>query len=138
MRKLLALLMAVLMIAGLCACGKTDEPVKEPDVQVENPTDNVPVDPQPSEDPSEEPSEDPSEEQPVDSQKSPFELAEECLDLPVEDLYALIGEPESADYAPSCLNPGVGEDGNLYYDGFVVYTYREGDSETVTYVEATE
>lgn len=135
MRKLIALLLAVLMVLALCACGKTDEPVKEPDApQVENPTDNAPVDPQPSEDPSEEPSED----QPVEPQKSAFELAEECMDLPVEDLYALIGEPDSSDYAPSCLNPGVGEDGNLYYDGFVVYTYREGDTETVTYVEATE
>ena len=56
----------------------------------------------------------------------------------MEDLYALIGEPGSSDYAPSCLNPGVGEDGNLYYEGFIVYTYREGDTETVTYVEATE
>jgi len=30
---------------------------------------------------------------------------------------------------------GDGEDGNLYYDGFIVYTYREGDLETVYYVE---
>ena len=28
-----------------------------------------------------------------------------------------------------------GEDGSLYYDGFVVYTTREGDVETVYYVE---
>ena len=41
--------------------------------------------------------------------------------------------PESSDYAPSCL--GEGEDGNLYYDGFVVYTYRENGTETVEYVE---
>ena len=35
---------------------------------------------------------------------------------------------------PSCL--GEGEDGNLYYDGFTVYTYRDVDgSETVSYVE---
>ena len=65
-------------------------------------------------------------------------LAESCIDKDVSELYALIGEPESADYAPSCLNPGVGEDGNLYYDGFIVYTYREGDTETVQYVEEAE
>jgi hypothetical protein len=60
-------------------------------------------------------------------------IAEGYIDSPVEDLYAAIGYPESADYAPSCL--GDGEDGNLYYDGFTVYTYREDGEETVTYVE---
>ena len=134
MKKLIALLMAVLMLLALCACGKTQESTKEPDApKVEEP---AVTDPQPSEEPSEEPSEGPSEEQPTEPEQSAFELAESCLDLPVEDLYALIGEPASSEYAPSCLVEG--EDGALYYDGFVVYTYREGDTETVTYVEATE
>lgn len=62
-----------------------------------------------------------------------FALAESCIDKSVDELFALIGEPESSDYAPSCL--GDGEDGNLYYEYFTVYTYREGDVETVTYVE---
>lgn len=62
-----------------------------------------------------------------------LEQAKTCIDKSVEELYALIGEPESSDYAPSCL--GDGEDGNLYYDGFTVYTYKEGDTETVRYVE---
>ena len=35
--------------------------------------------------------------------------------------------------ARSCL--GDGDDGNLYYEGFTVYTYREDGEETVTYVE---
>ena len=59
--------------------------------------------------------------------------AESCIGKTVEDLYALIGEPISSDYAPSCLGPG--EDGNLYYDGFTVYTYREDGVETVRVVE---
>ena len=67
------------------------------------------------------------------AEKSAFELAESCLDKPISELYALIGEPNSFDYAPSCM--GEGEDGNLYYDGFIVYTYKEGDSETVHFVE---
>ena len=62
-----------------------------------------------------------------------FALAESCIDKGVQELYALIGEPESSDYAPSCL--GDGEDGNLYYEYFTVYTYREGDEETVVFVE---
>ena len=58
--------------------------------------------------------------------------AESCIDKTVEDLIALIGEPLNSDYAPSCLGPG--EDGRLYYEGFTVETYREGDTETVRLV----
>lgn len=68
------------------------------------------------------------------AKKTDKELAESCIDKSVEELYELIGQPESSDYAPSCLGEG-GEDGNLYYDGFIVYTYREGNVETVHYVE---
>lgn len=69
----------------------------------------------------------------TETQKTPKELAESCIDKTVQELYALVGEPASSDYAPSCLGPG--EDGNLYYDGFTVYTYREGETETVRVVE---
>ena len=69
--------------------------------------------------------------------KSDFELAESCIDKSVEELYELIGEPGEKDYAPSCLGEG-GEDGNLYDDGFIVHTYKEGDKETVHYVEKSE
>ena len=129
MKKLLALLLAAVLVLGLVACGKTN--VEAPDVA--DPTKPAATDPAPTEPEATEP----PETQPTDSEMSDFELAMTCLDLPVEDLYALIGEPESSDYAPSCLNPDVGEDGNLYYDGFIVYTYREGDVETVSYVEET-
>lgn len=61
--------------------------------------------------------------------------AEICIGKNVEELIALIGEPQSSDYAPSCLNPGVGEDGNLYYEGFTVYTYKEDGVEEVVDVE---
>ena len=69
--------------------------------------------------------------------KSDFELAQECIDKSVQELYQLIGEPAEKDYAPNCLGEG-GEDGNLYYDGFIVYTYKQGDKETVHYVEESE
>ena len=127
MKKLIALLLAVLMIAGLCACGADKNPATQPTDPQQQPT-NAPVQQETE----------PVEEQPTEPEQTPFQLAEECIDKPLEDLIALIGEPNSADYAPSCLNPGVGEDGNLYYDGFVVYTYREGSNETVQYVEETE
>lgn len=61
--------------------------------------------------------------------------AESCIGKTVEELIALIGEPQSSDYAPSCLNPGVGEDGNLYYEGFTVFTYKADGEEKVTGVE---
>ncbi len=47
----------------------------------------------------------------------------------VSELYAKIGEPTDSAYVQSCL--GAGEDGELYYDGFTVVTYREGDSEVI-------
>lgn len=59
--------------------------------------------------------------------------AEGFIGASLDELIAAIGEPQSSDYAPSCLGPG--EDGNLYYDGFIVYTYREDGTETVEYVE---
>lgn len=71
------------------------------------------------------------ETEPVDEARV---LAESCIDKSVEELYKLIGEPDSSDYAPSCLDEN-GEDGILYYENFIVYTYREGDSETVSFVE---
>ena len=127
MKKMIALLLAVLMMATLCACGNEQPQETQPPVSQQDPTNG----------PAQQETE-PVEEQPTDPEKTPFQLAEECIDKPLADLIALVGEPNSADYAPSCLNPGVGEDGNLYYDGFVVYTYREGSSETVQYVEETE
>ena len=44
-------------------------------------------------------------------------------------MIAAIGAPSSRSYVPSCL--GDGEDGELIYNGFTVYTYREGNSEIV-------
>ena len=43
----------------------------------------------------------------------------------ISSLTAAIGEPDNSSYASSCLGPG--EDGELYYDGFTVYTYRDPD-----------
>ena len=73
---------------------------------------------------------------PAESAMSPEEQKNAAMgfvDASVNDLYAAVGYPASSDYAPSCIGPG--EDGNLYYDGFTVYTYRENGTETVVYVE---
>lgn len=130
MKRLIALLLAVMMIAGLCACGESTPEVPETTEGKNEETTEAPV--------QEDPTEESTETIPVAVGNADMALAESCIDKSVEELYELIGEPESADYAPSCLNPGEGEDGNLYYEGFIVYTYREGDTETVQYVEEAE
>ena len=57
-------------------------------------------------------------------------IAEGLVGRPVSELYAAIGNPLSSSYAPSCLVVD-GEDGELIYDGFVVYTEKGPDYETV-------
>ncbi len=76
------------------------------------------------------------EEETAAPERTPEELlalAMEYIGKPADDLIAVIGEPEDRDYAPSCM--GDGEDGNLYYGGFIVYTYRENGEETIQDVE---
>ena len=121
MKKITCLLLALALLLCLAACG--GEPAAdagEPVAESEEPVTE-------SEEPVAE-SEAPAEE------ATPLETAKEFEGANLEDLIAAIGEPQSSDYAPSCL--GEGEDGNLYYDGFTVYTYRDVDgTEVVNYVE---
>ena len=129
MKKMIVIVMIVLLL-GLCACGQEapapTEPVisAQPKVEETAPVEaTVPA--------TEEATEAATEA--AMSTEDRKALAESCIDKDVLYLYELIGKPNSAAYAPSCLVDG--EDGMLYYDGFVVYTTREGDVETVYYVE---
>lgn len=125
MKKLVILLLALMPV--LCACGQdAPEATAAPVVIVTQPA--APTAEVPATSDSVETEAPVTETAPATAK----DLAQTCIDKGVEELYALIGEPESSDYAPSCLGPG--EDGNLYYDGFTVYTYREGDVETVRVV----
>ena len=135
MKKVLSILLCFILLLSLCACGGKEEP--EAPVQdapaaapTEAPTDAPAED---SEEVTEAPTDAPAEDVPEEPTDAPAEVAKGLIDQPIEDLYAQIGEPESSDYAPSCM--GDGEDGMLFYDGFIVYTYREGDVETVYDVE---
>ena len=125
MKKICVILLALCLMLSLAACGKEEAPAPTP-------APATPAAPVATEAPA--PTEAPAvEEAPAEPELSDFEKAESCIDGSVEDLFALIGEPNSADYAPSCLG-GVatgGEDGMLYYDGFIVYTYRENGEESV-------
>ena len=63
-----------------------------------------------------------------------LEEALACVDQDISVLYAAIGEPESSRYEYSCSGPG--DDGVLFYDGFLVFTYKENGVETVVDAEA--
>lgn len=125
MKKFTVILLALCLMLSLAACGKEEAPAPTqapaaPAAPVATETPAAPEAPA-------------VEEAPAEPELSDFEKAESCIDGSVEDLFALIGEPNSSDYAPSCLG-GVatgGEDGMLYYDGFIVYTYRENGEESV-------
>ena len=125
MKKLIvAMLCLTALLAGCGADPQPTETTTQPTTQTEATTEA------PTETTTEAPTEETTEGPSLKAQ------AESCIGKTVEELIALIGEPQSSDYAPSCLNPGVGEDGNLYYDGFTVYTYRDVDgTEVVNYVE---
>ena len=129
MKKLTCLLLALTLLLGLAACGEEPaEVTEEPAAGSVEPVEESAPPAEESVAPAEE-SEAPAEEEP-----SPLEAAKAFEGAPLEDPLAAVGGPLSSDYAPSCL--GEGEDGNLYYDGFTVYTYRDVDgSETVNYVE---
>ncbi len=127
MKKYLSLVIALVCLLSLCACGgsKTEEkaqPSAAPVVTAE-PAAEVSA-------PTEEPAQ--PTEAPVVEQKGPsaYEQARALEGESVDALIAAVGEPLSReDYAPSCL--GDGEDGIWHYDGFDVYTYREGENESV-------
>ena len=129
--KKLCILMAVLLLIGLTACGEKPEPAPEP----EQPAVETPAEPeQTPEEPEEPAAEQPEEETPAEDPVDPpaeeeketnplFEQALALIDCSVEELYDTVGMPIDYMYADSCL--GEGEDGELYYDGFTVYTYRD-------------
>ena len=130
MKKILSLMLAAMLVLGLAACG--DAGSTETPAPTAAPSEAAPEDTTSTTEAVE------GTAAPEDGENSGdtslLETAKTFEGAPVEDLIAAIGEPESSDYAPSCL--GEGEDGNLYYDGFTVYTYRDTDGqETVNYVE---
>ena len=129
MKKIIVLMLAAILLLSLCACG-AQVPEEEEELQIT-------AKPKAEETTAEvEETTGTIEETTaaVEDTENEKKLAQSCIDKDISELYALIGEPKSSDYAPSCLVEG-GEDGVLYYDGFVVDTTRSNGVETVYYVE---
>ena len=125
MKNILSLALAMILALGLAACGESGT---EPSAAPSDPAAVDTTTPDPAAESTE--TAEPAEE----TGGSQLEIAKGYEGANVDELIAAIGAPNSSDYAPSCL--GEGEDGNLYYDGFTVYTYRDtSGAETVNYVE---
>ena len=69
-------------------------------------------------------------------QEEALALAKSFEGRDLSELVAVLGEPLSSEYVPSCL--GNGKDGELKYDGFIVYTTQQGSAETITLVNAAD
>ena len=133
---LITSIVLICVLLALSACGKApqpspasdptpapvSEPTPAPAAQEESaaPVENDPL-------PSAEP--EPTPEAPAfDEAKFNAALALKGEDISL--LYEAIGEPFDSSYAPSCIG-GTGEDGELYYEGFYVASYRNEGKEIV-------
>ena len=137
MKRLLALAACLVLALSLRACGGgNDTPATNPPA-TNPPATSTPEPTNPPADPTDSPAD------PTDPPAAPTEdaagedlreIAMSLIDHDVSELYDAIGEPISSDYSPGCLEPNS-EDGELVYDGFVVYTVRTEEREYVYDVE---
>lgn len=130
MKKMIIVLLCLALLPALAACGAPAETQAAP-APTEAP---APAEPAPAEEasaPAEPAEEAPSGEETLD----PAEIVARVLEMqgqPVEDLIDWLGEPESREYSSSCLVEG-GQDGQLCYDGFTVYTLVQPDGTETIY-----
>jgi len=97
-------------------------------------TEAIPETDQPSLDTQAVTEEPPATEAQTDATEYLRSLATICIGCNVSDLYNLIGYPPNGSHYEKSNNSDpnvVGEDGELYYEGFTVYTYRENGVESV-------
>ena len=138
--KWISIVLCLLSALLLIGCGSGASPVPAPSA--------APVpSAEPSAAPSAEPSAAPAAVLPDETLKPDVPEAptakEEALQIAksfegkdLSELVAVLGEPLSSEYGPSCL--GDGKDGELKYDGFIVYTTQKGSAETITLVNAAD
>lgn len=123
MKRIAAMLLCLILALALCACGGAAEStVSEKPANMESTLPELTTEEEPAETAA-----------PVSDKESAAEEAVQkalkLKDRPVSELYDAVGEPDSEESSPSCMGPG--EDVMLYYDGFSVFTYKEGSSQVV-------
>lgn len=132
MKKILAIVFGVCLLALLCACGEKEEPAapapaaSEAQMQEEEKPEAPAADEPKSEAPTEEAAEEAAE-------PTLLETALTFVDKDASELIAAIGEPLDKVYEESCSGPG--DDGVWTYDGLTVFTYTENGVETIVDAE---
>lgn len=136
-KRIFAAVLVLVAMLSLCACGSEKDQSAHPAAEAESASEMVSALPGAEL----ESGEDSSRADDAEAEEGKLSLsgaadkaaATALIGEDVSKLYEAIGEPADSAYTSSCL--GAGEDGELYYDGFVVYTYREGGSEKIQDVE---
>ena len=134
MKKNTAIILSLFLILTLCACSSSQTPAaeaaKDSPAETASTAEVTQIAEVQSEPEAAESTEEAAQEAvQEDVSNELYETALNFIDKDVSQLIDAIGEPTGTDYMPSCM--GDGDDGELYYDGFYVATYREGNEETV-------
>ena len=148
-RVILSLILAFVMLFSFAACGggndtADDNKDQQQQVQVDQDTDDqsdedegiqteqdkVEQDKNDQASGQQKPSADKEQNVQQDEPKAPTAAdAKAYIGKSASSLISALGSPISSQYSPSCM--GDGEDGELVYNGFTVYTYREAGNEKV-------
>lgn len=135
MKRVMISLMALALLALLCACGETEQTAAQTTAPAaeEITEEKAPETPEEAaaQELAREEREETIEEAAAEASEaqSPLETALTFVDHDAGELIAAIGEPQEKAYEESCSGPG--EDGIWTYDGFTVFTYLENGVETI-------
>ena len=135
MKRIMISLMALALLALLCACGETEQTAAQTAAPAaeEITEEKAPETPEEAaaQELAREEREETIEEAAAEASEaqSPLETALTFVDHDAGELIAAIGEPQEKAYEESCSGPG--EDGIWTYDGFTVFTYLENGVETI-------
>ena len=137
MKKIIALLLALMFALSFAACG-SESPVEEAPAPTAAPKETAapataaPVEVVAAPEESVEAQEETSSPNIADPAEEGLIVALSLVEHPVEELYEALGEPIESMYASSCLVQG-GQDGVLTYDGFTVYTLVDANGNETVY-----
>lgn len=140
MKRIIAVLLSLCLLALLCACGEKEESAAPAPAPAETQTqaeekkeapeaaaeETKEIHPEAAQEEEQKPAEEPAE-------PTLLETALTFVDKDAAELVAAIGEPLDKVYEESCSGPG--DDGVWTYDGLTVFTYTENGVETVVDAE---